>query len=101
MLNRAINWEPGNGTRYECLVSTVDDTEGEPGVLLVWLKRGGSGGPAMVVRPWSTVSLGYIMEKMLVNEADGAALLALLKQECGIPVYMPERYDDNGCRAKL
>ena len=96
--SRFIEWEPGNCTRYACVLATVKDRQGEPCVLLSWLKNGDAGGPSILLRPWSTVSLGYLMEKMGVNEADGAALLALLERKCGVNVYMPVGYDANGCR---
>ncbi len=96
--SRFIEWEPGNCTRYACMVVTVEDKQGVPCVLLSWLKNGDGGGPSILIRPWSTLSLGYLMEKMEVGEADGAALLALLEQKCGLAVYMPNGYDANGCR---
>jgi hypothetical protein len=99
MSARSIIWEPGNATRYDCIVAQVEDSQGEPCVLLTWLKNAGSGGPSVLITPWSVVSLGYLCEKMEVGEADGAALLALLKQRCGVDVYMPQGYDENGCRA--
>ena len=96
--SKFIEWEPGNCTRYACVVASVKDGQGEPCVLLSWLKNGDGGGPSILIRPWSTVSIDYLMEKMEVGEADGAALLALLEQECGVDVYMPEGYTTNGCR---
>jgi hypothetical protein len=95
---RSIIWEPGNCTRYDCIVASVEDSRGEPCVLLTWLKNAGSGGPSVLITPWSVVSVDYICEKMEINVTDGAALLAMLKQKCGVEVHMPHGYDDNGCR---
>lgn len=96
--SNSIIWQPGNGTRYDCIVASVENSQGEPCVLLTWLKNAGSGGPSVLITPWSMVSLGYLCEKMEVNAADGAALLAMLKQKCGVEVMMPHGFDDNGCR---
>ncbi len=96
--SRFIEWCPGNATRYACVLATVEDGQGEHCVLLSWLKNGDGGGPSVLVRPCYFVSIDYLTEKMGVNEADGAALLALLSHKCGANVHMPEGYDNKGCR---
>jgi len=97
---RFVIWEPGNGTRYGCILSDKVSFEDDCdfGSMIAWMRNGGSGGTVMAVRAYQTVDIGYIMEKMHVNEADGAALLALLKKKLGVSVHMPESYDENGCR---
>jgi len=99
MKHTRVDWCPGNGTRYDCTITKFLDSDGRA-VLLTWLRKGGSGGTAFLTHTWSTVSLGYLCEKMDVNEADGAALLGLLKQH-GVDVYMPEGYDEKGCMVAL
>jgi len=98
MKSRFIEWCPGNMTRYFCYIAVVDEGEegGEPTVVLSWLSRGDTGGSCMRVNGCSLPAVGYLGEKMHVNIADGAALLALLKHECGINVIMPHGYDDMG-----
>ncbi len=99
MSTRFIEWCPGNGTRYGCIVSDKVHFEADCdfGVMVAWMRYGDSGGTALALRAHQAVDIGYIMEKMDVNEADGAALLALLQHKLGVRIHMPEGYNKNGC----
>lgn len=95
---RVVDWCPGNATRYRCiLVEHPKEPNGARGVLLTWLKRGDTGGPSFLAREGQCHDAGYFMEKTGCNEADCAALLALLRHACGCEVYMPRGYNEYGC----
>ena len=94
---RVVDWCPGNATRYRCVLAEVEEPNGTRAVLLTWLKRGDTGGPSFLAREGQCPDAGYFMEKTDCNEADTAALLALLKHECGCEVYMPGGFDEFGC----
>jgi hypothetical protein len=87
-------WEPGNATGYDlCLVF---DYKGDGYALFSWTNRH-KGGACMRVDPREFTSLDYLMEKMGVNEADGAALLGWLRS-VGIHAEAVDGYSATGGR---
>ncbi len=95
-IQRAV-WEPGNGTRYDLLYGEYLDAQGKPLFFITWLRLGGSGGTTLSW-PGCPVHYSYMTEKMQVNCADAAGIMAYLKTQ-GHEGMMPEDYDDNGCCA--
>jgi hypothetical protein len=98
---KVVDWCPGNATRYRCVLVRVEEPNGTQGVLLTWLKYNDTGGPSFLAREGQCPDVCYFAEKTGLNEADSAALLALLKHEAGVSVYMPEGYDDKGCQKRI
>ncbi len=78
MLQR-IQYQPGNGANYDLMYGKVKDN----GYLLVWLKRGGSGGVAFRFDDGGYIASGYLAEKMdLYNwMGDVYALCAFLNTQ--------------------
>ena len=89
-----VDWEPGNNTRYDMLYGEYLDAQGKPMFFVTWLRLGGSGGTTL---SWSGGHLhwSYVTEKMQVNSADAAGIMAYLKTQ-GHEVSIHEDYDDNG-----
>jgi hypothetical protein len=94
---RVVDWCPGNATRYRCVLAHVKEPNGTGAVLLTLLHRGDTGGPSFLARDGQCPDVGYFSEKTGCNDADSAALLALLKHECGCDVYMPAGFNEFGC----
>ena len=87
-------YQPGNGTRYEILC-----IETKPGLdLFCWVNAPGGGKITRLCRP-SLLTAWWFCERFHVNAADGAALLAWLRDERGHEVTMPEGYGPDGCWA--
>lgn len=88
MESTRLLWEPGNGTRYELLVTRVETPI-----------FGSSGGGFIVVGPFSdklramVVSLdgglhfSYVMEKMDLNEIDASCVTVMLGEALGIEAW--------------
>jgi hypothetical protein len=84
-----IDWQPGNGTRYDIVYA--EDDKGR--IHFTWLYRGGSGGSTFSFEPGGYVHHGYLMEKMdLRSMGDAAGLLAFLHTK-GHSVGMPSGWD--------
>lgn len=87
---RLIDWQPGNGTRYEVYLFLSTDR-----ILLAWWNKGD--GSRMMIKDQQTMfHYQYMLEKMAIGRADAAALLALFAQETGIETVLPPGYDENG-----
>ena len=93
MLKR-IQYQPGNGTNYDLMYGTVGN-----GYLLVWLKRGGSGGSAFRFDGGvGYIAAGYLREKMDLPErlmGDVYALCAFLNAQ-GHTAEVGGNFDNNG-----
>ena len=89
-----VDWEPGNSTRYDLMYGEYLDAKGKPMFFITWLRLGGSGGTTLSWRGdgrhWS-----YVCEKMSINMANAAGIMAYLKTQ-GHEVMMPEDFNDNG-----
>jgi len=82
-----IDWQPGNGTRYDIVYA--QDSRGR--VYFTWLQYGGSGGTTFSFTPGTYVHYSYLMEKMSIPSrmtGDAAGLLAFLHTK-GHDVGMP------------
>ena len=88
------DWEPGNATRYDLLYGEYLDSRGKPMFFITWLENAGAGG---VTLNWSGDSLhwSYVCEKMGINIANAAGIMAYLKTQ-GHDVMMPEDFNDDG-----
>ena len=86
-------FQPGNGSRYDLMYGKVEDN----GYLLVWLKRGGSGGVAFRFDGGGYVASGYLAEKMdLCNwMGDVYALCAFLNTQ-GHTAEVAGQFDKHG-----
>ncbi len=95
---RRIVYEPGNGSRYSCILTECPGSNGEPGFLFCWMKRQDSGGNAIWFgRDRGLLHYSYLAEKMEIDlVADAAALLALIRDETGRPVGMPPEFGEDG-----
>lgn len=87
---RVIDWQPGNGTRYEVYLFLTYER-----ILISWWNKG-DGGRTMIKDTLNMFHYSYMLEKMNIGEADAAALLALFAQETGIETVLPPGYDENG-----
>jgi len=89
-----VDWQPGNGTRYDLIYGEYLDARAKPMFFITWLQSAGSGG---VTLSWSGDALhwSYVCEKMGLNIANAAGIMAYLKTQ-GHDVMMPEDYNDNG-----
>lgn len=93
MLKRT-QYQPGNGTNYDLMFGPVEGN----GYLLVWLRRGGSGGTAFRFDGDMFIAAGYLAEKMDISDylmGDAYALCAFLKAR-GFRAEVGRRYDENG-----
>lgn len=86
-----LEWSPGNGTRYELLVTEVPTTifgSSNGGYVVV--------GPfpdklrAMVVSPEGGLHYSYVMEKMGLNEIDASCVTVMLREALGIEAWPSE-----------
>lgn len=84
---------PGNGARYDLMYGKVPNG----GYLLVWLKRGGSGGCAFRFHADSYVHSSYLAEKMDLTKwmGDAYALCAFLNTQ-GHNAEAAGNFDENG-----
>ncbi len=91
---KRIQFQPGNGANYDLMYGKVKDN----GYLLVWLKRGGSGGSAFRFSGGNGyIASGYLAEKMdLCNRmGDVYALCAFLNTQ-GHTAEVGGNFDSNG-----
>lgn len=88
MESMRLLWEPGNGTRYELLVTRTDSTifgASQGGFVVV--------GPfsdklrAMVVPLEGGLHYTYVMEKMGLNEIDASCVAVMLREALGIEAW--------------
>ena len=85
-------YQPGNGTRYE-----IACIETKPGLdLFVWINAPREGKVTRIARP-SYIVAWWLSDRLNVNDADCAALLAWLRDERGHTIQMPEGYGADGC----
>ena len=86
---------PGNGTRYELMLTTFNNERGTEATVFTWLNSAYGGRTMRLPRAGRTVTLGYVTEKMgeCGSEADFAAIMVWLKQHADIGVDMPRNYD--------
>ena len=92
-----VVWQPGNGTRYEVVVTPLEASEPEA-VMISWHNH--HGGRCMSLRVDDKVGelmFTYVCEKLGVNVADGAALTALLSRVTPRVCVLPAGYDKYGC----
>ena len=89
-----VSWEPGTGTRYDLLLASYK-REDSVWLALTWLFKGGSGGVTMTWDIKSTLHWGYMAEKMDVNRADAAGMLAFVRAK-GFLVQMPPDFNKDG-----
>jgi hypothetical protein len=90
-----VDWQPDNGSRYDMLYGEYLDSRGVPMFFVTWLRIGGSGGTTLSWSGGGLLHHSYISEKMKVNEADAAGILAYLKIQ-GHEISMPEGFNDMG-----
>jgi len=84
-------YQPGNGTRYEILC-----VETKPGLdLFIWVNAPTGGKITRLSRP-SDLAAWWLSDRLNINDADCAALLAWLRDERGHTVWMPEGYGLDG-----
>ena len=91
---KRIQYQPGNGTNYDLMYGKVEGN----GYLLVWLKRGGSGGSAFRFDGDYFIAAGYLMEKMDLPSrlmGDVHALCAFLNAQ-GHTAEVAGDFDENG-----
>ena len=86
-------YQPGNGMRYE--IVCVELNEGLD--LFVWINAPDHNRPCTKLAKDGFLAAWWFCDRMGVNHADGAALLAWLRDERGYEVTMPEGYGDDGC----
>jgi hypothetical protein len=87
-MTERVNWEPGNGTRYNIVYAEHDGW-----VYFTWLWRGGSGGNTFAFRPGGYIHYNYLSEKMnLSRVGDAAGLLTFLHTK-GHDVGMPPGWE--------
>ena len=68
-------YEPGDGSRFDLLFGETQAA----GFLLIWLRRGGSGGCCLRWSRGLTIGRGYLAEKMAItNHQAPAALIEFL-----------------------
>ena len=94
---RHVVWQPGNGTRYEVVFTSLESSDPEA-VLMSWFSS--RGGKCMSIRVDDMVGelmFTYVCEKLDVNEADGAALMALISRFTPRVCVLPAGYDQYGC----
>jgi len=94
--NQRVDWQPGNGSRYDILYGEYINADGKPMFFVTWLRLGGSGGSTLSWDGLTLLHWSYLSEKMKVNEADAAGILSYLKKIHGHTVAMPEDFNDNG-----
>jgi len=94
--NQRVDWQPGNGSRYDILYGEYINADGKPMFFVTWLRLGGSGGSTLSWDGLTLLHWSYLSEKMKVNEADAAGILSYLKKIRGHTVAMPEGFDDMG-----
>lgn len=85
---RIIEACPGNGTRYVLALTPISGTGARAlgaseGSVLVALWPGLRQSAACVLRPGGFYAAHYLAEKLHVNDADAAALSAILMAEIG------------------
>jgi hypothetical protein len=85
---------PGNGTRYELMLTTFEDERGREVTVFTWLNSP-YGGRTMRLPVGSAIAIRYITEKMgeCGSEADFAAIMAWLRGRANMDVIMPRNYD--------
>ena len=71
-LIKRYDWQPGNGTRYDLILTNLKGHW-----LITWLRFGGSGGPSLLFSGY--LHYTYVMEKMSVGIADAVAILKFLE----------------------
>jgi len=86
---------PGNGTRYELMLTTFEEERGREVTVFTWLNSPYGGRTMRLPRAGRTVTLNYVTEKMgeCGSEADFAAIMVWLKRHADIGVHMPRNYD--------
>ena len=94
---KRIQYQPGNMTNYDLVYGKVGD-----GYLLVWLKRGGSGGVAFRFDDGGYIASGYLAEKMKLEShmGDAHALCAFLNTQ-GHTAEVAGNFDSNGQYKRL
>jgi len=90
-----VEHEPGNGTRYFCVLAEVSMTKW----LISWLGNSDNGGTSFLYDLGSYVTVDYIMEKMkLRHEGDAVALMILMHQQTGVSVVIPRGFNSQTAR---
>ncbi len=85
-----IQWEPGNGTRYDIVYVQDSPRNDGPGcTYLTWLHRSGSGGGTICFWPGDYIHWSYLMEKMNIPRVGDAAGLLTFLHTKGHTVGMP------------
>ena len=84
-------WQPGNGTNYDITIGITCNR-----VLLCWMMHSGSGGVCMWFKRGGFLDWTYMSEKLGVNAADSAGILALVHQLKLSEVGMPHGYGLDG-----
>jgi|TARA_Y100000310_G_scaffold332554_1_gene408378 hypothetical protein len=77
-------YEPGNGTRYDLIYGMTPHRSPGPDskqFMLIWMKRGGSGGVAVAVG--NRVHPSYVAEKMGVGSEDARVLAEFINERTG------------------
>jgi hypothetical protein len=86
-------YQPGNGTRYFVLATSIEEDYSGNTLAFMWLDQGDRGGRGMLVDPRERLDLAYFREKTGIrNEADAVALLCFLAEHfnvrtSGIPMH--------------
>ncbi len=83
-------YQPGNNTRYDLYLGKTEDNRW----LISWMYRGGSGGKSFAFT--DHVHYTYLEEKLEVNHADAAAILAFIRDNTSLTITMPPRYNKQG-----
>lgn len=78
-------YQPGNGTRYFCLVTEIEEDYSGNTLAFMWLDQGDRGGRGMLIDPRERLHLAYFQEKTQIkNEHDAVALLCFLAENFGV-----------------
>jgi len=89
-------WQPGNATRYDFLLSDYSEENSDGELVsywvLSWMLEGGAGGKTFRLRTDDFVHYTYLLEKMDINEGDAPGILSFI-EELGVGVGYPAWFD--------